>query len=1449
MPGGRVPGYLGRVLGVGGEPVGTCFQAREGLLVTAWHVLENVGVGSTVRVDPLAGGPAFEATVLRTNELHDLAVLATSGYLEGSSGPLVATDHVPVGEEVVVTGVAKVEDPGHQYRYLDAPGLWAGGTTRDEEVPLGRLRSADVVPGMSGAPVVRRSDGAVAGVVSGRYNSTDGWLATSVWVARTEDLLPLLPGELSVQALALAGMPIDLVLSVSATEVHLQGLGIDVVGAHRGLTPGLENAVNDLRRHRAAMDGTRALTSTAMPSGGVREAGRLLAESLLPAEVTTALRSALAQAEAQHVVVRLGVEIEGPLSALPWEALELPGSGRPLCLAPSVNLYRRSTAPTAGVALGAPLQVVVAIASASGPGAGRVLDYEDELRSVVRAVRSARACDAVVRVVPFATTTALRRELSERPAHILHISGHGAPGHLVLEDEDGSAREIGPDDFVDEAVPPGRMPPVVSLATCYSDVGSALGEPSFAARLIERGARAVVATETSVSDLYATRLFARLYGELAAAGAPELLSALADARRAVQAELTRSELEREKQIAALDEWASVSVVSRLPEIVVLDRSAPAVPPAPVRTRVTIGGLVRSVGDFVGRRSEQRRWPAQLISTGLAGIVVHGIGGVGKTTLAQEVVERVVELDPSRIVVALSGQLNVDGLLSAVATRARQRALVEGAAGHVAQALGIVARSDATWQDRFAVLQDHVLGALRLLIVLDNFEDNAALTPQGYEVRDPALGQILADWVSGPGESRLLITSRHPFKLPGGCENRLEYHQLGPLSFAETRKLAWSLPALDRLGPDELEELWRMVGGHPRSLEYLDALLTGKGRYPDITSRLRAALEAKLGTQRATALLADGTSFDQALAETVTLAADDVLLDGLLSQLGHEAVALVVGVSVYREPVDLNAVLFQVGIEDPEVARRGMDHESADQQWAQILTEAGYDLEHPPHPAALSAELSEAAAALLAAQEPFPSFRAPAGLGAVVDAAVESTLLSIDPGPGVAARPTRFFVHRWTATEIERRWRDRDAIGDIIEAHKRAASYWQWRFREWPEPPRFKVQDLLEAWYHLITAGNNEEANRLTETLCVVLNRWGAWDQEEALVRDTLSRMEPTSSSAARWFHELGVIAQERGDYDEAGRRYQQSLEIKESLGDEAGMATDYHNLGTLAQLQGDYREAERHYQQSLEIKKRLGNEAGIAASSAQLATLAQLRGDYDEAASRYKQSLDVFERLGDEFNVGLSYAQLGTLAQLRGSDDEAAAHYNQSVGIFKRLGAQPRLASVYRKLGTLAQRRGDYDKAARRYQQSLDISEGLGDLGGMADGYGDLGTIAQACRDYDEAARRYQQALEIKERLGDQAGIAAACGLLGTLAQARGDHDEAARRYQQCLDISERLGEMAGTAAAHGALGALAQDRGDYDEAERRYKQSLDIFERLGDQAGISKSFHQLGIIAQLRGD
>ena len=46
VPSGGVPGYLGRVLDGAGDPVGTCFQVAPGVLVTAWHVLEDIGAAS-----------------------------------------------------------------------------------------------------------------------------------------------------------------------------------------------------------------------------------------------------------------------------------------------------------------------------------------------------------------------------------------------------------------------------------------------------------------------------------------------------------------------------------------------------------------------------------------------------------------------------------------------------------------------------------------------------------------------------------------------------------------------------------------------------------------------------------------------------------------------------------------------------------------------------------------------------------------------------------------------------------------------------------------------------------------------------------------------------------------------------------------------------------------------------------------------------------------------------------------------------------------------------------------------------------------------------------------------------------------------------------------------------------------------------------------------------------
>jgi hypothetical protein len=264
----RVPGYLGRVLDGEGAPVGTCFQVAPGVLVTAWHVLDGIraaGQDAQVKVDPLAGGEAFEAAVARLDQAHDLAVLISGVPLPATAGDLAATDQIAPRAGVTVTGHSVIADPGRTARSLTTIGQWTGSAIWENATPTGRMTAEALMPGMSGAPVIRDGDGAVAGVVSGRYNTADGWLARTVWVARTEDLAVLLEGiaEVAVQdagSVRPAG-------SVRVSDAEPRRLGvhaaISVAGVPDELPP--EYVPRDVD---AAEFGVRARVAAAAERGG-----------------------------------------------------------------------------------------------------------------------------------------------------------------------------------------------------------------------------------------------------------------------------------------------------------------------------------------------------------------------------------------------------------------------------------------------------------------------------------------------------------------------------------------------------------------------------------------------------------------------------------------------------------------------------------------------------------------------------------------------------------------------------------------------------------------------------------------------------------------------------------------------------------------------------------------------------------------------------------------------------------------------------------------------------------------------------------------------------------------------------------------------------------------------------------------------------------------------------
>ena len=128
-----------------------------------------------------------------------------------------------------------------------------------------------------------------------------------------------------------------------------------------------------------------------------------------------------------------------------------------------------------------------------------------------------------------------------------------------------------------------------------------------------------------------------------------------------------------------------------------------------------------------------------------------------------------------------------------------------------------------------------------LVVLDNFDDNLACESGLWTVRDAALAALLASWTG-----KLLITCGTAFTLPPADRDRFVFRHLGPLTHSGAAELALSLPALRLLGEPERDLAWRLTAGHPRAMEYLDALLAAGLGFDDLAGRVTAAIQAQTG---------------------------------------------------------------------------------------------------------------------------------------------------------------------------------------------------------------------------------------------------------------------------------------------------------------------------------------------------------------------------------------------------------------------------------------------------------------------------------------------------------------------------------------------------------------------------------------------------------------------------
>jgi tetratricopeptide (TPR) repeat protein len=154
--------------------------------------------------------------------------------------------------------------------------------------------------------------------------------------------------------------------------------------------------------------------------------------------------------------------------------------------------------------------------------------------------------------------------------------------------------------------------------------------------------------------------------------------------------------------------------------------------------------------------------------------------------------------------------------------------------------------------------------------------------------------------------------------------------------------------------------------------------------------------------------------------------------------------------------------------------------------------------------------------------------------------------------------------------------------------------------------------------------------------------------------------------AALTYHQLGNVALQRRHFEDAHTWHLRALAINQKLGNEDAGAIAYHQLGSVALEQRDFDAAHDFYLKSLAISEKQGNEQRAASTYHQLGRVAKERDDLEAAESFYMKSISIKETQGNEYDAALTYDRLGILASVRDDFEGAAGWLLRAAQTFSR---------------------------------------------------------------------------------------------------------------------------------------------------------------------------------------
>ena len=381
---------------------------------------------------------------------------------------------------------------------------------------------------------------------------------------------------------------------------------------------------------------------------------------------------------------------------------------------------------------------------------------------------------------------------------------------------------------------------------------------------------------------------------------------------------------------------------------------------------------------------------------------------------------------------------------------------------------------------------------------------------------------------------------------------------------------------------------------------------------------------------------------------------------------------------------------------------------------------------------------------------------------------------------------------------------------------------------------------------LLAIGNYQEAIEYLESASRII--WGK--RGEAVNLSGLGRAYAALSDypkAIEYFEQALSISRKIGDErDEAanlaglGRAYAAlsnntkaiehfglALPISRKIGDERGEAANLAGLGRAHAALSNNTKAIEYFELALPISRKIGNQNGEAANLAGLGRAYAALSNNLKAIECFKQALVISRNIGDKRGEAANFAHLGRSHAALSHNIKAIECFKKALPISRRIGDKRGEAANLAGLGLVYSALGDNRKAIEYFELALSISKKIGDKRGDAANLAGLGRAYAALGDYKKAIKYFEQALPINQNIGYKRGEAANLADFGLVHAALGDNPKAIEYYEQSLKISHEIGDVNGKASNLLNISLSLDKLGQREKAIYMAKSALAIFEEI----------------------